>query len=430
MPSTSAARGVAPLLASALRGFFNGCFPVRLRAWDGSEAGPAGAPAVVLHHRDALRHMLAKPGELGLARAYISGTLEVQGDLTEGLRHVWKTIRAHGTSCPRPADWVRIGHVALVLGVVKTPPAPPAAEARMRGMVNSRQRDARAIAHHYDISSELYRILLDPSMAYSCGYWTSEDPSYTLIDAQSDKLDLVCRKLGLVTGDRLLDVGCGWGALSLHAARYYGARVTAITLSTEQRDYVRSRIDTLGLGGRVEVRRQDYRDIADGPFDAVASIEMGEHVGRRNYPLFASRLHASLRPGGRALVQQMSRRGTAPGGGPFIETYIAPDMHIRPVGATIDLLEEAGLEVRDVHAMREHYVRTAQAWSDALENEFDAVVALVGTRTARMWRLYLAGGALTFEEGRMGVDQILSVRPLPGGGSGMPATRSSLEVVH
>ena len=194
-------------------------------------------------------------------------------------------------------------------------------------------------------------------MAYSCGYWTSEDPSYTVQDAQRDKLDLVCRKLGLAEGQRFLDVGCGWGSLSLHAAEHYGVHVTGVTLSKEQRAFVLERVRERGLGDRVEIRLQDYRDVPDAPFDAVASIEMGEHVGEENYPTYAATLHRLVKPHGRVLVQQMSRR-TRPGGGPFIESYIAPDMSMRPVGRTVDLLEDAGLEVRDVHALREHYVRT------------------------------------------------------------------------
>jgi cyclopropane-fatty-acyl-phospholipid synthase len=261
-------------------------------------------------------------------------------------------------------------------------------------------------------------------MAYSCAYFTSTDPGYTLFDAQRDKLDLICRKLGLQAGSRLLDVGCGWGALSLHAAQHYGARVVGVTLSRQQVDFVRSRAAERGLDGQVEIRLQDYREIPQVGFDAVASIEMGEHVGAANYPTFARVLHRCVREGGRVLVQQMSRRHR-PGGGAFIECYIAPDMHMRPVGQTVALLEDAGLEVRDVQAMREHYVRTVRAWAETLEKNWDAVVAVVGEQVARVWRLYLVGGALVFEEGRMGVDQILAVKRSVTGRSGMPPVRDA-----
>jgi cyclopropane fatty-acyl-phospholipid synthase-like methyltransferase len=236
------------------------------------------------------------------------------------------------------------------------------------------------------------------------------------------------RVRALVTAARLgalglLDIGCGWGSLTLHAARHYGARVVAVTLSAQQHAYVSAMVIARDLGHLVDVRLRDYRDIAHGPYDAVATIEMGEHVGREAYPEFARRLFALTRPGGRVLVQQMSRGQDAPGGGAFIESFIAPDMHMRPVGETVALLERAGLEVRDVHALREHYVLTARAWSQSLDRRWAEAVALVGEPVARIWRLYLAGGALAFAERRMGVDQILAVRPTETGGSGMPAVR-------
>ena len=231
-------------------------------------------------------------------------------------------------------------------------------------------------------------------MAYSCGYWTSDDPSYTVGDAQRDKLDLVCRKLGLEPGSTLLDVGCGWGSLSLHAAEHFGAQVTGITIAAEQKAFIDARIRERGLAGRVEIRLQDYRDAVatTGAFDAVGSIEMGEHVGEANYPTYVDILRRSARPGGRVLVQQMSRTGRHPGGGPFIESFIAPDMHMRPVGETVAHLEAGGLEVRDVHAMREHYVRTVDGWLETFEANLPALIDLVGEEAVRVWRLYLVGG--------------------------------------
>jgi cyclopropane-fatty-acyl-phospholipid synthase len=266
-------------------------------------------------------------------------------------------------------------------------------------------------------------------MAYSSGYWTS--PRSTLVDAQHAKLELICRKLDLAPGRRLLDIGCGWGSLAIHAAREHGAQVRAVTISREQRDQVNAHVRAEGLAGQVQVDLLDYRDIAeritavDGPFDAVSSIEMGEHVGDEHYPTFAATLFGALRPGGRALVQQMSRDRVAPGGGAFIETYVTPDMVMRPVGETLRFLQGPGLEVRDVHIMREHYVPTIRAWLAALEERWDEAVSLVGERSARMWRLYLVGAALAFEGNRMGVDQILLARPTDRGRSGMPATRDA-----
>ncbi len=397
--------------------------PVRLRAWDGSEAGPEGAPVGVLRNRRALRHLLWSPGELGLARAYVSGDLDVEGGVDRALSLFWEVSRAGAKRGLSLRDKLGVVRSAVRLGALGPRPPIPEAEARLRGEEHSRARDEAAISHHYDFSNAFYRIVLDPQMAYSCGYWTSDAPDYTVEDAQRDKLDLVCAKLGLEPGMRVLDVGCGWGSLAIHAALRHGVHVTGITLAREQREFILGRVAELGLGDRVDIRLQDYRDLSDEPFDAIGTLEMGEHVGRANYPVYAATLFRMLRPGGRLLLQQMSRGATARGGGAFIETYIAPDMDMRPVGQTIDLLERAGLEVRDVEGMREHYVWTVRAWWEALEARWDEVVALVGVEQARVWRLYLAGGALAFEEGRMGVDQILAVRPTPTGRSGMPRTR-------
>jgi cyclopropane-fatty-acyl-phospholipid synthase len=395
--------------------------PVRLRAWDDSEAGPADAPTVVLRSPRALRRALWAPGELGLARAYVSGDLDFEGDLTEGLRRAFRAARPAQSARPgartgwgpgRWADAVSASALAASrLGILGPPPAPPESEIRHSGRQHSRARDRAVIAGHYDIPVAFYRLILDPSMAYSCGYWASDDPGYGLADAQRDKLDLVSDKLELGPGTSLLDMGCGWGSLTAHAAQHRAARVTSVTLSAEQGGYTRERLRGLGLADRAQVLNQDYRDTSGGPFDAIASLEMGEHVGADGYPAFCRALRDLLRPGGKLLIQQMSRGRNAPGGGPFIESYVAADMHMRPVGETIGLLEDAGLEVLGVQAMRPHYVRTIRAWLDNLEENLTAVEAIIGRERARMWRLYLAGGALAFEEGRMGVDQILAARP-------------------
>jgi cyclopropane-fatty-acyl-phospholipid synthase len=262
-------------------------------------------------------------------------------------------------------------------------------------------------------------------MAYSSGYWRSDDPAYTVEDAQRDKLDLVCRKLGVEPGMRFLDVGCGWGSLSLHAAEHFGARVTGVTIAAEQKRFIDQRIAERGLADRVEIRLQDYREVErTGVYDVVGSLEMGEHVGEANYATYARVLHDAVKPGGRVLVQQMSRAGGRsghPGGGPFIEQFIAPDMHMRPVGETVAYLERGGLEVRDVHGMREHYVRTVAGWMANFEANLPRLTALVGEEVVRVWRLYLVGGAMAFRDGRMGVDQILMVRP--GAAHTLPAVR-------
>jgi cyclopropane-fatty-acyl-phospholipid synthase len=415
---------VAPRLESALAPFVGGDLPVRLVAWDGSAAGPPDAPTVELRSPDALRRLLWQPGELGAAQAYVTGELDVPGDLDTALSHAFAVAheRDLGGGRPSPKALLAAVRTALGLGVVGRRPAAPATQARVRGRLHSKARDRSAISHHYDLTADFYSLVLDRSMAYSCGYHAA--PGVSLEEAQEAKLSLVCRKLGLEPGMRLLDVGCGWGSLSIHAAEHFGAHVVGVTISREQRRYAEAAARRRGVGHLVEVRLCDYRDAVPLPgaeYDAVASIEMGEHVGQRNYPTYAGVLHDAVRPGGRVLVQQMSRSGNHPGGGPFIESFIAPDMHMRPVGETVGLLERAGLEVRDVHALREHYVQTVAGWRDRFEHNIDAITALVGEEMVRVWRLYLVGGAMAFRDGRMGVDQVLLVRP--GAPHGLPGAR-------
>ncbi|WP_134740430.1 cyclopropane-fatty-acyl-phospholipid synthase family protein [Nocardioides sp. 503] len=407
---------VAPRLAAAVAPFVGGELPVRLRAWDGSEAGPLDAPLVELRSPAAVRRLLRHPGELGAAQAYVTGELEVHErdgwDLDAALTHAFSVARDRGLSGGRPSIGALARAVRTVMGIgaLGRPPAAPASQARIRGRLHSPLRDRRSISHHYDLSNEFYSLILDPSMAYSCGYHVT--PDATLEEAQSAKLSLVCRKLGLEPGMRLLDVGCGWGSLSLHAAEHFGARVVGVTIAAEQKRFIDARIAERGLQDRVEIRLQDYREVPERDhFDAVSSLEMGEHVGQDNYPTYAEVLHRSVRPGGRVLVQQMSRTGAWPGGGPFIESFIAPDMHMRPVGETVALLEGSGLEARDVHALREHYVLTVGGWLRRFESNVERLTELVGEEVVRVWRLYLVGGAMAFRDGRMGVDQVLLVRP-------------------
>ncbi|MGD0241077.1 MAG: cyclopropane-fatty-acyl-phospholipid synthase family protein [Streptosporangiaceae bacterium] len=406
---------VAQVIADLLKNQAGLDLPVRLRAWDGSEAGPENAPVLVARSPRALQRILWRPGELGFARAYISGDLDVEGDLTEGLRLFFAARPARR---PGPATLAAYAPAALAtlraalraagqLNLLAPPPPPPACELRVRGRLHSRARDQAVIAGHYDLPAAFYQLILDPSMAYSCAYWDRQED---LANAQKAKLDLIMGKLALEPGQRLLDVGCGWGSLTLHAAKAR-VQVTGVTLSREQGGYVRQRARGLGLTERADVRIQDYRDPIDETYDAAASIEMGEHVGDAQYPRFCAALYRRLKPGGRLLIQQMSRTGSKPGGGPFIESYITPDMDMRPVGDTIKLIEQAGFEVIGVQAMREHYVRTIRAWAENFERNLPAIKEILAPEQVRVWRLYLAGGALAFEEGRMGVDQILATRP-------------------
>ncbi|ESU48410.1 putative cyclopropane fatty acid synthase [Streptomyces sp. HCCB10043] len=292
---------------------------------------------------------------------------------------------------------------------------------RRTGPLHTRRRDKEAISHHYDVGNDFYALVLGPSMVYSCAYW--QDGS-TLEDAQRDKLDLVCRKLGLKEGDRLLDVGCGWGSMAIHAARHYGARVTGITLSREQAAHARKRIAEEGLTDRIEIRVQDYRDVHDGPYDAISSIGMAEHVGSVRYREYAEDLYALLKPGGRLLNHQIARRPEKDEDAyridAFIDAYVFPDGELAPVGRTLATLEEAGFEARDVEALREHYALTLRQWVANLERHWEQAVRATSPGRARVWRLYMAASALSFEHNKIGVNQILAVRPLDGGGSRLP----------
>ncbi len=412
---SASADGVAPRIEDALLPLLAGPLPVRLTAWDGSVAGPEDGLHVELRSPTALARLLWHPGELGAAQAYVTGELEVHGELGAALDLVRATAAERDLPPLTPVRVARLlpelVRLARDAGALGRPPAPPATQAVVRGRLHSPARDRASISHHYDLSNEFYELLLDPHMAYSSAYF-ADGPQTPLEQAQAAKLDLVCRKLGLTEGMTLLDVGCGWGSLSLHAAERFGAHVTGVTIAAEQKELIDGRIRERGLQDRVRIELRDYRDVDSGPYDAVASIEMGEHVGEKNYATYAEVLHRSVRPGGYVLVQQMSRfRGHHPGGGPFIESFIAPDMTMRPVGDTLGLLQGAGFEVRGVHALREHYVWTVDAWHRTLEEQWDRVVEMIGEEGARVWRLYLVGGSQAFRDGRMGVDQLLLRRP-------------------
>ncbi|MFP1629106.1 class I SAM-dependent methyltransferase [Streptomyces sp. 5K101] len=407
--------------------------PVRIRAWDGSESGPPDAPVVVVRHRRALRRLLWRPGELGLARAWVAGEIDVDGDLYEALDRlaglVWER-EPDAAPAVHPLRDPRLRAAArglLKLGGALPPPAAPAEEVRRRtGPLHTKRRDKEAISHHYDVGNDFYELVLGPSMVYSCAYW--DEGEGTLEDAQRDKLDLVCRKLGLAKGDRLLDVGCGWGSMAIHAAREYGAQVTGITLSREQAAYARKRIADEGLTDRIEIRVQDYRDVRDGPYDAISSIGMAEHVGQVRYREYADRLLSLLKPGGRLLNHQIARRPEADEAAyhvdEFIDRYVFPDGELAPLGRTVATLEEAGFEVRDVEAIREHYARTLRAWVANLEASWPRASGLTSRGRARVWRLYMAASAVSFERNRIGVNQILAVRTPTTGESGLrPRTR-------
>ncbi|WP_082556758.1 cyclopropane-fatty-acyl-phospholipid synthase family protein [Modestobacter sp. Leaf380] len=401
--------------------------PVRLRGWDGSTAGPPGAPVLAVRDRRALRRLLWSPGQLGLGRAYVAGDIDLEDDVFDTFAALSSVGKLSETGTMRPAtvaDRLVLARTALGLGAVGPEPAPPAEEADLgrHGRRHTRRRDAAAIAHHYDVGNDFYELVLGPSMVYSCAVWDS--PDVGLDAAQEAKLDLVCRKLGLTEGSRLLDVGCGWGSMAVHAAGRYGATVVGVTISEEQATLARKRVAEAGLTDRVEIRVQDYRAVEDGPFDAISSIGMAEHVGRARLPEYVARLAGLLRPGGRLLNHAIAWNAgdAAWDEDSFIARYVFPDGELLGLGEMVGAVEAGGLEVVDVEALRRHYALTLRAWVALLEEHWDAAVAATSEGRARVWRLYMAACALAFEKGAMGVDQVLAVKP---GGAQPPLRRTA-----
>lgn len=403
-------------LADVAHAFLGEDLPVAVAGCDGSRSGPAGAATtVVVRSPDALRRIVQAPGELGLARAYVAGDIEIEGDVF-GLLALRDRVRAMRPPPAAVAAVVRaVGRDAL------RPLPPPPEEAALRGRRHSRARDAAAISHHYDVSNRFYELVLGPSLTYSCAVFT--DAGTTLEDAQAAKHDLICRKLGLRPGMRLLDVGCGWGSLALHAASRHGVDVVGVTLSREQQQAAAKRAAEAGLADRVQFRHQDYRDVDDGPYDAVASVGMFEHVGADQLARYFGALHALVRDGGRVLNHGISRppgMRSRLGRRSFVGRYVFPDGELVDVATTVSRMQQAGLEVRHVESLREHYARTLRHWVANLERHWDAAVAEAGVARARIWRLYMAGSAVGFEAGRIQVHQVLGVRAAPDGTSGMP----------
>jgi cyclopropane-fatty-acyl-phospholipid synthase len=367
--------------------------PFTVEFWDGTRlpASSEDGPTFYVRSPRAAAHVLRAPGQLGLGRAYVSGDIEVDDmDAVIALLHSWK-----------PPVLQREDKTKLLLGAVRAagiarPPRRPASELRPSGRRHSKERDARAVRHHYDVSNEFFSLFLDDSMTYSCAVFSRG--AQTLEEAQEEKLEMVCAKLALQEGERVLDVGCGWGSFPLWAATRHGARVLGITLSPPQAEKARQRAAAAGVGDRVEIRVMDYRDLAGERFDAIASIGMVEHVGAEQIDVYARTLAGLLEPGGRLLNHGIARlRHTDPDAGPFSERYVFPDADPLHLSRVLLALERAGFITRHVEEFGADYAETLRHWARRLDQNLDRAVQLAGPERVRVWRLYLRAARNGFE---------------------------------
>ena len=396
--------------------------PVEFRAYDGSMAGTAGAPVrITVRSPVAVSYLAQAPGSLGLARAYVSGHIDVEGDMYTALARLTQAQQMQGMS-ERLRLLGQLGGPKLLFPRVPPPPQEvPVTRRWLVGRRHTKARDASAISHHYDVSNTFYEWVLGPSMAYTCACFPREDA--TLEEAQDYKHDLVARKLGLRPGMRLLDVGCGWGGMVRHAAREYGVKALGVTLSAQQAAWAQQAIKEAGLADLAEVRHLDYRDVAEGAFDAVSSIGLTEHIGKAQLPAYFSFLHGKLKPGGRLLNHCITRPDDsepARRAGGFINRYVFPDGELEGPGHLVSRMNDAGFEIRHEENLREHYALTLAGWCANLDAHWDEAVAEVGAGRARVWRLYMAGSRLGFDLNVVELHQILGVRLGVEASSGMP----------
>lgn len=381
--------------------------PFTIAFWDGSElASTTGdGPTITARSPRAIAYLLSAPGELGLGRAYVSGELEVDDlDALTGLINTWDPPHLDRTA------QAKLAIAAIRAAGLQLPPQPPAAEIRQQGRLHNLGRAQRSIEHHYDVSNEFYEQLLDDSMTYSCAYFDS--PGDTLEQAQWNKREMICKKLALKPGHRLLDVGCGWGAFVVHAAKEHGVDAVGITLSPEQAKGARERAEREGVADQVEIRVMDYRELADEPYDAIASIGMVEHVGEAKIELYAQQLFAMLRPGGRLLNHGIARRrhpGPIPG--PFSERYVFPDAVPLHLSVVTHALEATDFSVLHVEGFPEQYVRTLNAWIENLDADLPNAIRIAGEERVRVWRLYLRAARNGFTSGFCSLFQVLAEKP-------------------
>ncbi len=389
---------------------------VAFTAYDGSRAGnPASEVTFDVRSPRAVSYLAQSPGQLGVARAYVMGDIDVEGDLFEAFLRLGR-VRARSLSTSDAAAIARIIAPALTVR-----PTPPPEEVRLGGRRHSLRRDASAISHHYDVSNRFYEWVLGPSMAYTCAVYPDLDAS--LEDAQAEKFDLVCRKLDLKPGDRLLDVGCGWGGMVLHAVKNYGVSAIGVTLSRQQAEWGQRAIADAGLDGVAQIRHSDYRAVQESGFDAVSSIGLTEHIGKGNYLGYFGFLRSKLRDGGRLLNHCITRTDTTSAtrtSRGFINRYVFPDGELVHVGHLVDQLERSALEVWHEENLRPHYAMTLRDWSRNLDEHWNEAVDEVGWRKARVWRLYLVASRWGFHTNRIQLHQVLATRTPADGNAARP----------
>ena len=414
----TAADALAPL-ATRIDARIPGGRPIGLRFWDGSElpAAAADAPTIVVNSPRAIARVVHERSELGFGRAWVAGELDVDGDLGETLV---LSQRFRGIPVGRGDLVLALRAARRLNALTLREPEPPKSEARLRGRLHSLRRDKQAIQHHYDVSNRFYRLVLGPTMVYSCAYFASPDES--LDAAQERKLDVVCRKLNLQPGERLLDVGCGWGSLVIHAATHYGVRAVGVTISPAQAELARARVREVGLEDDIEIRLADYRDTDDGPYDKIASVGMVEHVGTGQLPAYFAHLKRLLKPDGVLLNHGIVRpREQERNPKSFAWRFVFPDGELQTLSRVLAELERAGFEPRDTESLREHYALTLRAWYANQCASQEEATREAGAERERIWRLHNIGAALGFERGDLSVHQVVAVAP--GSKHGLPLAR-------
>lgn len=419
-----------------------------MRLWDGTELPSVERPTftLVLNHPDALRRMFTPPVELSLGEAFIYGDFDIEGDIFSA----FSLVDAITARTFTPGDIAALTRDLLALPKPGLHPLEGRGPAQMRGVLHSRDRDRAAIQYHYDVGNDFYSLWLDRNLQYSCAYFRTgaED----LDTAQEAKMEYLCRKLRLKPGERLLDIGCGWGGLAMYAARNYSTHVLGVTLSKSQMLYAAHQIAVTNLGDQASVKLQDYRDLGDESFDKIVSVGMFEHVGRSHLPEYFAHAYRLLKPGGLFFNHGISRRAAPQyaadgaevrrvraasgwqqfiernilGNGSFVSRYIFPDGELTPVSEVNAIAEQAGFEVRDAENLREHYALTLRRWVNRLEARRAEAIQSAGEVTYRTWRLYMSASAHGFESGNINVNQTLLAKMTPGGKSNVPFSRADL----